>query len=318
MTAFMDGDCLLRLPDSPRTFFLEPLIFSGSLSMVYAHPGIGKTWFTLWLAAAMASEGRFLRWKANQSAKVYYVDSEMGSDQLRPRFHQIVATSELDLRQNQIYFCVPDRFQNHQVPNLALEESQEWYTTHTKNADVIIVDNLGSASGPVLPRETEEQTWLRIMPWLLKMRAAGKAVILVHHAGKSGAQLGTSRREQPLDLIIKLSRPSDYDPTEGCKFQITFDKARHIAGSDLEPLLVKLLFTETEMRWEWKLQTEAILARIEAMMHAGISEYQIILDIKRDRLWTQAKIDEVKANIREKEIQNDARTGKESTQEDLF
>lgn len=294
---FIEGGDLLKLIVPSRNFFLPPLIFGGSLSMIYAHPGIGKTWFTLWLSAALAAKGDFLRWRCSKAAKVFYIDSEMGQAQLKPRFEQIVNFAEFDIPEGQIFFCTPDHFHSYQVPNLATEEGQDWYSEYTKDAEIIIIDNLGSASAPVSPRETEEQTWLRILPWFLKQRSEGRAVILVHHAGKSGAQLGTSRREQPLDLILKLSRPTDYDATEGCKFNITFDKARHMSGPDLEGLLVKLIYTDSEMRWDWKLATNVVLDRIESMLRAGVKDYQILRDINRDMLWTQAQISKIKRKI---------------------
>lgn len=37
-----------------------------------------------------------------------------------------------------------------------------------------------------------------------------------------------------MDTVIKLSRPADYDPAQGARFQVTFDKARNIMGDDTE------------------------------------------------------------------------------------
>jgi hypothetical protein len=43
----------------------------------------------------------------------------------------------------------------------------------------------------------------------------GVSVLIVHHAGKDGAQRGTGRREDVLDTSLSLRRPSDYNPTQG-------------------------------------------------------------------------------------------------------
>jgi len=41
----------------------------------------------------------------------------------------------------------------------------------------------------------DAESWLPVQHWLLRLRRSGKAVIIVHHAGKGRAQRGTSRRE---------------------------------------------------------------------------------------------------------------------------
>ncbi len=61
----------------------------------------------------------------------------------------------------------------------------------------------------------------------LQHRRAGRAVILIHHAGKEGTQRGTSRREDVLDLVLQLKLPNDADPTEGARFEVHFE---NIAG----------------------------------------------------------------------------------------
>ena len=42
--------------------------------------------------------------------------------------------------------------------------------------------------------------------WILYLRAKGKSVIFVHHAGKNGKQRGSSRREDVLDTVIFLKK----------------------------------------------------------------------------------------------------------------
>jgi|SRR6516162_856742 hypothetical protein len=41
----------------------------------------------------------------------------------------------------------------------------------------------------------------RPLNWALQLRRAGKSVILIHHAGKSGRQRGTSRKEDALEPL---------------------------------------------------------------------------------------------------------------------
>lgn len=57
-------------------------------------------------------------------------------------------------------------------------------------------------------------------------RRAGRSIVLVHHAGKGGAQRGTSKREDVLDTVIALRRPTDYSADQGARFNSFRESAR--------------------------------------------------------------------------------------------
>jgi len=69
----------------------------------------------------------------------------------------------------------------------------------------------------------------QLLRWLLSLRHRGIAVVLIHHAGKSGKQRGASRREDLLDTSIVLERPDDEEttPHQGAHFIVRFVKNRH-------------------------------------------------------------------------------------------
>jgi hypothetical protein len=75
----------------------------------------------------------------------------------------------------------------------------------------------------------------------LRQRAAGKSVLLIHHAGKGGGQRGTSRKEDVLDSVISLKRPVDYDSSEGARFEVHYSKARGFWGEDAAPFEARLI-----------------------------------------------------------------------------
>ena len=66
--------------------------------------------------------------------------------------------------------------------------------------------------------------------WALKQHSAGRSVLFVHHAGKTGAQRGTSKREDVLDTVIALRRPGDYTPARALPLEVHFEKARGFSG----------------------------------------------------------------------------------------
>ena len=82
--------------------------------------------------------------------------------------------------------------------------------------------------------------------WCLRQRAAGRSVLLIHHAGKGGSQRGTSRKEDVLNSVVSLKRPIDYDAAQGARFEVHFTKSRGFFGDDAAPFEARLV----EGRWE--------------------------------------------------------------------
>jgi putative DNA primase/helicase len=73
---------------------------------------------------------------------------------------------------------------------------------------------------------------------ILDLRRRGVAV--VHHAGVNGRQRGTSRREDTLDTVIALRRPSDYLATQGARFEVHFEKGRGLFWPEAKPFEANL------------------------------------------------------------------------------
>ena len=55
-------------------------------------------------------------------------------------------------------------------------------------------------------------------------------MLFVHHAGKDKSQRGTSRREDLLDTVLTLKHPADYNPIEGLRCEVHFEKTRSMLG----------------------------------------------------------------------------------------
>ena len=45
-----------------------------------------------------------------------------------------------------------------------------------------------------------------------------------------------SKREDILDTVLSLKRPDDYEPTEGARFEVHFEKCRGIYGEEASAL----------------------------------------------------------------------------------
>jgi putative DNA primase/helicase len=124
------------------------------------------------------------------------------------------------------------------MPDLATAEGQAAIEVHLDGIDLLILDNLSALCR--YGKENEGESWLPVQGWALSLRRRGMAVVFVHHAGKSGTQRGTSRREDLLDTIITLKRSSDYSPEQGLRCEVHFEKTRAIIGDAAKPVEVQL------------------------------------------------------------------------------
>lgn len=92
----------------------------------------------------------------------------------------------------------------------------------------------------------------------------------MHHAGKSGAQRGTSRREDLLDTVIALQHPSDYTAAEGLRCEIRYEKARSFHGDEAKPFEARMLLEgEGAASWATKDSEDSLLERAVALFREG-------------------------------------------------
>ena len=260
-----------QIPD--RIFYLKPLIFPGSMTMLYAAPGVGKTFVTLWLAAACAGQGTFLKWKSETKGRVLYIDGEMGIEEAKIRLGQLAVGIDYPLISGDFHFITPDESNMGEIPLISDFNSHKFYLEAAKNRDVIIFDNYGCLTEE--GKDTDSQVWVKAWKLIKQLRAQGKAIVIIHHAGKGGSQLGSSRKEQPLNWLIELKRPAIYDPKDGAKFELSFKKMRGIYGADLESMSICLKEEGQGIRWEWQNLNSDLDERIHEMKDVGMTPQQI-------------------------------------------
>lgn len=76
---------------------LAPVLAVQSLSMIFAMRGVGKTFFALSCAYAVASGGVFGRWFAPLPARVLYIDGEMPAITLQESLMRIAMNADKDI-----------------------------------------------------------------------------------------------------------------------------------------------------------------------------------------------------------------------------
>lgn len=238
----------------PTQNLLTPWLKTQSLNMVHAWRGVGKTYFAINIAYAVASGGKFLAWSADKPRGVLYLDGEMPAAAMQERFGQIVPAADTDdkaeLAGKNLKLITPD-LQPVFMPDLATGVGQRLVNDQIDDSiKLIVVDNLSSLvrrGG----KENEPESWLSVGEWAMAHRAAGVSILFVHHSGKNLTQRGTSKREDFLDTVICLRHPSDYKPEDGARFEIEFEKDRHKAAG--EPIEAQLTIDQ-QNRQKWTIK----------------------------------------------------------------
>ena len=157
---------------------------------------------------------------------------------------------------------------------MARSEDQAELQRHLEDVELIIVDNLSTLCRT--GKENEGEAWLPVQAWALQQRAAGRSVLFIHHAGKSGEQRGTSRREDVLDTVIVLKRPGDYSQDKGACFEVHFEKARGIYGNDAKPLEAQLTtLPDGRLSWLIKPLDESTTEKVANLINDGVQQHEI-------------------------------------------
>jgi DNA-directed RNA polymerase specialized sigma24 family protein len=250
-----------------RSHVLGPILPEKGLAMLFAPRGVGKTYVALAMAYAIASAGRLLRWSAPSCRSVLYVDGEMPASELQERLRRLAAAHTGDYPDS-LKILSLDMQEARVSLNLASELDQE--LIEQIDAEVLILDNRSTLV--YAGRENDAESWDAMQPWLLRLRRANRTVLLVDHAGRGGfAARGTSKREDVLDTIIHLKRPSDYEPDQGARFEVHLEKARGVFGDDAKPFEAQLETTDGADHWLVKSLEDANAARVIEASEEGLS-----------------------------------------------
>lgn len=271
----VSADELMSMEIPTRNFLLEPWLRERDLCMIYGWRGLGKTMVGLSIACAVASGKGYLKWTCPRPRRVLYVDGELPAAMLQERLAQVVVAGDFPdppLGVN-LRLMSSDMHENG-IPDLSTKEGQNALGKHLEAVDLLVLDNLSTLCRGGM--ENEADGWQMIQDYLLSLRRKGITVIIIHHAGKGGQQRGTSKREDVLDTVIALRRPADYEPTQGARFEMHYEKARGIAGDDVSPFEVR--FTDPP-GWEVLGMTEARNNQIRNLHDEGLTQSEIAKEL---------------------------------------
>ncbi len=165
------------------------------------------------------------------------VDGEMASEEIQDRYALLSERLSIPLDTSRLTVVAAD-WQEQFLPRLDTEEGQRAIEPFIETADLIILDNRSCLFDP--EGEKDPTAWQPAQDWLLSLRRRGKAVLIAHHSNRQGGARGHSKAEDPMNLLVKLSRPEDYSQDQGARFLATFDKCRGAYGAAVAPFEAQL------------------------------------------------------------------------------
>jgi hypothetical protein len=225
------GDSFMLEKIAPRKVLMrtktrgEAIFYAKSINQVFAWRGNGKTCLGLGLTAAFATGGSFLNFESPVPVNVLYIEGELPEEQMQERWKQIIGNTGGRAR-----LVTIDKQPEHTFPSFAstegmarVEATLAQCESEGFSVDVLFLDSVSTLFNIAA---NDEENWINIQTWLLRLRSQGLCIFFFHHAGKSGMSRSHSKSEDMLDVSIKLDTPDDKE--EGVLHAILeFDKARH-------------------------------------------------------------------------------------------
>ena len=208
----------------------EPLIGDwlrvGDLGFIFAARGLGKSWFAMDMAHAIAQHDEkpvdFGPWKVHRWDRVLYLDGEMAPGDIKTRDAALgIPTESLVYVNHEILYE-----ETGLVMNLADREFQKGVISFCQKQafKVLFLDNLSTLTSGI--DENIAIDWERIQSWLLELRRLHITVIFIHHAGRNNQMRGHSKREDPCSWLIRLDATNDASHHKGARFFVRFTKWR--------------------------------------------------------------------------------------------
>ena len=270
---------LMQMDLKPKVQIVSPWLRERDIVMIHAWRGIGKTWVTLSLGLSVSTGAPFFKWPTVSPRGVLLVDGEMSTPDLRTRIAMLMKGSGGKEPVCQFNLITHD-LQERGIPSLDTSTGQDYIEQKLDGIGLLILDNISTlfrGGARSTSDENDSSSWNTAQEWLLALRKRGIVVVLVHHSGKSGAQRGTSKREDILDSVIQLRRPSDYLDVQGARFEWRFEKLRGASGKEIEPFDAQLEVDEKVKSAIWLIRNQKDTRDEQVIEMVGLGMAQNII-----------------------------------------
>lgn len=256
------GDLLDDDTITPRQSLCGPWLLERGFSMVFAPTGIGKSWFAMGVAAAVASGGAFGHWAAPEPRKVLYIDGEMDAADLKTRFTSIIKAAtggdQDAIAENIHLYARHDQPDDGAMPDFGNGDDSEDIVQIVRGVqpDLVVLDNLSTLA--TVDDNNASEAWDPFLKLLQRIRSTGAAVLVVHHANKGGETYhGSSKIPVMFDSLIRLrpdTRPR-FDES-GAAFLLDFTKLRMLSEDANKTFNVA--FVDEQWHWDTLVSPEVL------------------------------------------------------------
>lgn len=191
-----------------RSYLIEPWLPPQTIVQVYGYSGHGKSLFVQHAMGALASGRKYFGpFEVGRAGRVLYLDYENGMLTLSRRLADLQSAQGDTGDRLQIWTpFIEDRDINMRTAD-GMASLQKWVAV--AKPDVVVVDTIRSAFPGMAENAAEE--WSRLNQLALKIRNAGMAIILVHHANKPGEggvgrEAGSSNQLTVLETQMRIAQ----------------------------------------------------------------------------------------------------------------
>lgn len=229
-----------------RKYVIFPIIEDHTITMLYSPEGLGKTLVAMSIGLAASSGTKVFgevlsnTWEAPKPVPVLYIDGEMSSENFIDRlcrFSSFYKNQFSELKQSVNFYY---RLLAGKNWDLSSNESQREQITKMVQAhkiQLLILDNLSTLAN----FSETTKAWQSIFTWMKDLATHNCAILLIHHADKSGdQQRGSGAKTITVDNVIKLQHALGGGARRGVAINVQIEKGRSIPPEYKEPFNIML------------------------------------------------------------------------------
>ena len=273
---------------------LAPWLMEGETAMIWAATGVGKSWLALSVALAVAGGGEVLGWRADQPARVRYIDGEMTERTVQDRLRTLLDSGavqgldteaagqnlKIESRQGQALTVDFHDLLNPEHQDRLLDDLRR------DRVELVIFDNFTTLSDS-LGDENSAGAMKPALTLMLKLKQAGVAAILVHHSNKSEDNYrGSTAIAATFEVILGLKRAEDprVDRRYSAGFLIKADKFRARRDDTMEDRRAFLIDGKWELDGIEDQQATRVVQAIRSRRYVNQKEIAEALGIDQRRV----------------------------------
>jgi len=226
------GDLMqMDLPE-PETW-MAGFISPSEATLLVALPGVGKTWFALACALALADGKQAIGpYIPKKKCNILLVDFEMGPVRLRQRLEALRQGYGLEADiMEQIGILSPElcSLNNLTFQELGMPETEKLLINASQGYDVVIIDNINAAYSMSEDDENSPKFWVKPQGLTFALKRAGKASMMIHHATKGNPQnpAGSGKNTRFFDNVIALVDTTPEEDFDSKRVKVHFKKSRN-------------------------------------------------------------------------------------------